>query len=96
MVDTHNGGRTSAPVWNKGTPMPEDYTCHCGIYVHPTRRKPGAIHIADCPYASHNVEEVKPEDAWETRCPESLDGRHCDHWYDGDACHHCDDPAEAS
>jgi len=39
------------PVWNKGTPMPKDYTCGCGIHVHPSVRKPGAIHIPDCPYA---------------------------------------------
>lgn len=34
------------PIW----PMPEDYTCCCGIYVHPTRSNPTAIHIKDCPY----------------------------------------------
>jgi hypothetical protein len=39
------------PVWNEGTPMPLDYTCHCGLYVHPERKKHGAIHISDCPYA---------------------------------------------
>lgn len=30
--------------------MPVDYTCPCGIYVHPSRRNPAAIHIDDCPY----------------------------------------------
>jgi hypothetical protein len=39
------------PIWNKGTPMPKDYTCPCGIYVHPSVAKPGAIHDEDCPYA---------------------------------------------
>jgi hypothetical protein len=39
------------PIWNKGTPMPESYTCCCGIHVHPSRVKPGAIHMSDCPYA---------------------------------------------
>jgi hypothetical protein len=39
------------PIWNKGTPMPKDYTCHCGIHVHPSVRNPKAIHTPDCPYA---------------------------------------------
>ena len=30
--------------------MGEAYTCGCGIYVHPTRRNPDAIHIPDCDY----------------------------------------------
>jgi hypothetical protein len=38
------------PIWS------EDYTCGCGIYVHPARRiglgLGPAIHIADCPYAA--------------------------------------------
>lgn len=38
------------PVWNQGTPMPEDYTCCCGLYVHPSKRNPAALHISDCPY----------------------------------------------
>jgi hypothetical protein len=38
------------PVWNQGTPMPEDYTCGCGIYVHPSVRNLNDVHIADCPY----------------------------------------------
>lgn len=32
----------------------EDYTCPCGIYVHPARRMTSggqAFHISDCPYA---------------------------------------------
>ena len=32
-------------------PMPEDYTCGCGLYVHPAIRNPEAIHIPDCSYA---------------------------------------------
>jgi hypothetical protein len=36
-------------VW-KIYPMPIDYTCACGIYVHPSKRKKEAIHIIDCPY----------------------------------------------
>lgn len=39
------------PIWNKGTPMPRDYTCHCGLAVHPQVRDRFAIHIPDCPYA---------------------------------------------
>ena len=42
------------PIWNKGTPMPKHYTCHCGLYVHHSRRNPEAIHIDDCPYHSDN------------------------------------------
>lgn len=34
----------------RAAPMPPDYTCPCGIHVHPTRVKPGAVHINDCPY----------------------------------------------
>jgi hypothetical protein len=45
------GSKEKDPVWNKGTPMPKDYTCHCGIHVHPSVKKPGAIHAKDCPYA---------------------------------------------
>jgi hypothetical protein len=45
------GSEEKDPVWNKGTPMPKDYTCHCGIYVHPSVRNPKAIHTSDCPYA---------------------------------------------
>lgn len=30
----------------------DDYTCHCGCYVHPKHRNPKAVHIADCPYAN--------------------------------------------
>lgn len=44
------------PVWHS-VPMPEDYTCHCGIYVHPTRRNDKALHIADCPYAPRESKE---------------------------------------
>jgi hypothetical protein len=42
------------PIWNKGTPMPEDYTCPCGIFVHPTKIKQTAIHTKDCPYHPNN------------------------------------------
>lgn len=40
------------PIWNQGTPMPEDYTCGCGLYVHPSVRNENAIaiHIPDCQY----------------------------------------------
>lgn len=27
-----------------------DYTCGCGLYVHPDHPHRGGIHIADCPY----------------------------------------------
>jgi hypothetical protein len=48
------------PVWNKGTPMPKDYTCSCGIHVHPSVSKPNAIHTKDCPYAKKKgVSEAK-------------------------------------
>lgn len=30
-------------------------------------------------------------DCEETPCPESLDGQHCNCWYDGDECCYCDD-----
>lgn len=29
----------------------------------------------------------------ETPCPRSPDGKHCRHWYDGDECCFCADPA---
>lgn len=35
----------------------------------------------------------KPEH-WETPCPESDDGQHCNHWYDGESCCYCGDPPE--
>lgn len=31
-------------------PMPEDYTCGCGLFVHPIRRNYNAIHCKDCMY----------------------------------------------
>lgn len=34
-----------------------EYTCGCGIYVHPSRINPNAIHIPDCPFAR----EARPE-----------------------------------
>lgn len=40
------------PIWDT-TPMPESYTCGCGIYVHPSRRNLKAIHIDDCCYNYH-------------------------------------------
>lgn len=60
------GSEEKDPVWNKGTPMPKDYTCHCGLYVHPSRRNPKAIHASDCPYAKkqdkkQGVAEGAPE-----------------------------------
>lgn len=27
-----------------------DYTCPCGLYVHPSRRNMDAYHISDCPW----------------------------------------------
>lgn len=36
-------------IW-RFTPMPEDWTCGCGIYVHPTRLNAEAIHCSGCPY----------------------------------------------
>lgn len=32
--------------------MPKDYTCGCGLYVHPDSPSlnPAAFHITDCPY----------------------------------------------
>lgn len=32
--------------------MPRDYTCSCGLYVHPDSPdlNPAAFHISDCPY----------------------------------------------
>ena len=33
-------------------PMLLDYTCGCGIYVHPLKHNLKAIHIADCPYVN--------------------------------------------
>lgn len=61
------------PVWNKGTPMPKDYTCHCGLYVHPSRRNPKAIHISDCPYAP---KQDKEQGVAEGRFDEPLTGWH--------------------
>lgn len=43
------------PVW-QDFPMPEDYTCQCGNYVHPTRRNLEAFHTSDCPYNLQNAE----------------------------------------
>ena len=51
------GSEEKDPIWNKGTPMPKDYTCHCGLYVHPSRRNPKAIHAPDCPYAKKQDKE---------------------------------------
>lgn len=35
------------------------------------------------------------ENEWETRCPKSSDGKHCEHWYDGTRpCCYCDDDSE--
>jgi hypothetical protein len=28
----------------------------------------------------------------ETPCEKSPDGIHCEHWYDGEACHYCGAP----
>jgi hypothetical protein len=29
-----------------------DYTCECGLYVHPAKSKLGAIHMPDCQFAA--------------------------------------------
>lgn len=61
------GSEEKDPIWNKGTPMPKNYTCPCGIHVHPSVKKPGAIHAKDCPYAKkpgvaeEQLEETSPE-----------------------------------
>jgi ferredoxin-thioredoxin reductase catalytic subunit len=51
------GSKEKDPIWNKGTPMPKDYTCHCGLYVHPSVRNPKGIHMSDCPYADKQDKE---------------------------------------
>ena len=56
--DVAEGHKEKDPIWNKGTPMPKDYTCPCGIHVHPSVRKPGAIHTPDCPYAEKKKQGV--------------------------------------
>lgn len=33
------------------------------------------------------------QEDWETPCPVMYDGKHCWHWYDGEACHGCGAPA---
>lgn len=40
-----------------------------------------------------NCDEIDQD--CKTECPESDDGQHCNHWYDGDACCYCEAPAEA-
>ena len=37
-------------VWTE-VPMPEDYTCCCGLSVHPTKRNWSALHILECPHS---------------------------------------------
>jgi hypothetical protein len=32
------------------------------------------------------------EDDWETECPASDEGIHCECWYDGAECCYCGDP----
>ena len=41
-------------IW-KNYPMPVDYTCSCGLYVHPSERIADAIHISDCPYNNDEI-----------------------------------------
>ena len=56
------GTEEKDPIWNKGTPMPKDYTCPCGIHVHPSIRNPKAIHDPGCPYAKkQGVAEGLPQ-----------------------------------
>lgn len=59
-------------IW-KTTPMPESYTCHCGIAVHPSKRSPDAVHTNDCPYANGG----NPMTFDDTHLNESSFGRHC-------------------
>lgn len=45
--------KTDKPYFDskwKNVPMPEDFTCSCGLYVHPLKRDWTAIHINDCFY----------------------------------------------
>jgi hypothetical protein len=46
-------------IW-RDVPMPIDYTCHCGLHVHPEHplTSPAAIHIPDCPYAPKEAEHA--------------------------------------
>ena len=47
--DHSNGDRDRTPhPWPN---LPESFTCGCGIYVHPTKRNPEAIHVKGCPYS---------------------------------------------
>jgi hypothetical protein len=41
-----------------------------------------------------NTPKGDEQDDWETPCPAREDGAHCDHWYDGEACCDCHDPAD--
>jgi hypothetical protein len=34
------------------------------------------------------------EEEEETECPDSPDGAHCNHWYDGDQCCYCQLPRD--
>jgi hypothetical protein len=45
-----NGMLDAAEMQGALEMMPEDYTCGCGLYVHPSRRNPDAVHISDCEY----------------------------------------------
>lgn len=42
------------PVWKK-VPMPEHYTCPCGLPVHPSVRNSLDLHIPDCPYSGNEA-----------------------------------------
>ena len=37
----------------------EDQTCGCGIYVHPNRWNPEAIHIPDCQYVAKAIQSER-------------------------------------
>lgn len=45
--------------------------------------------------ANTSLPPFDPAVPWETRCPGSEDGAHCDHWYDDEApCCRCNDDGE--
>ena len=57
MADTFPDVKT---IW-KDYPMPESYTCGCGIYVHPNVIQPGAIHCSDCLYVEEQNAKIRRE-----------------------------------
>lgn len=47
--------------------MPVDWTCACGLYVHPIRRNFSAIHMRDCSYNTNNKEQHVREEGFSRR-----------------------------